>query len=570
MRPARLPRIVLALLLLAVCAAPAAAQERWWNATLADSAMVVSAKAEATETGLEILRQGGNAVDAAIAVHFALAATYPYAGNLGGGGFLVYRAPDGEVHTFDFRERAPLAATRDMYLDASGNVVEGASWLGAKAIGTPGSVAGMALVHEKLGTLPWKDLLAPAIRLAEEGFVVDYYTANVIREKADDIRRFPDAAAILLPGGSPPAPGDTLRQPQLAWSLRQIAEKGPAVFYTGAIADSIAAVMARDGGLITKEDLAAYEAKERPPVSFDYRGFRIWSMGPPSSGGLTLEWILEQLSTFDMAKYPFHSAASVHRLIEAMRRAFAERNVLLGDPDFVTIPDSVKTEAYGRRLAASIDTLHATPSATIRPELSRSYQPTESTQTTHFSIVDPAGGAVAETTTLNGWFGSLETAAGIFLNDEMDDFTVKPGVPNAYGLVQGEANSIQPGKRMLSAMTPTIVEKDGRLRYVVGTPGGSTIITTVANILIDAIDYGMSISEAVDAARIHHQHLPDRVFVEPFGLSADTVERLEAMGHDVRFRGDYSGRAEGIEVLPESGLLLGRTDPRGNGLADGF
>ena len=554
-----------------ILAAPAIAQQdRWWGPAVADSAMVVSAKAEATRVGLDILRRGGNAVDAAIAVHFALAVTLPSAGNIGGGGFMVVRETDGAVHTYDYRERAPLAATEDMYLDAEGNPVEGLSWYGWKAVGTPGSVAGMALVHERHGTLPWRDLLEPAVRLAEEGFVVDPYTWSSLEGDAEDIRRFPGAAAILFPDGHPPAIGSALRQPALARTLRLIADGGADVFYRGEIADSIANAMAANGGLVTKEDLAAYEAKERPPVTFEYRGYTIHSMGPPSSGGLTMMWLLEQLETFDMSEYPFHSAAAVHRIVEAMRRAYGERNILLGDPDHTDIPAEAWEEGYGTALAATIDTLRATPSAEIRPELFAAVIPDESTETTHFSIVAPDGSAVASTTTINGGFGSYMTVAGFFLNNEMDDATIKPGVANAYGLVQGRANAIEPGKRPLSAMTPTIVEKDGRVKYVLGTPGGSTIITSVAQVLIDAIDYGMTLAEANDAKRIHHQHLPDRIYVEPFGLSQDTVDRLTAQGHQVQFRGGYSGRVETIEVDFENDFLYGRSDLRGGGLADGF
>lgn len=550
---------------------PASAQQpRWWGPAVADNAMVVSAKAEATRVGLDVLRRGGNAVDAAIAVHFALAVALPWAGNIGGGGFMVVREPDGSVSTYDYRERAPLAATEDMYLDMDGNPIEGLSWYGWKAVGTPGSVAGMELVHQRHGTLPWRDLIEPAIRLAEEGYVIDYYTAALLQGDASDIQRFPVAASILFPEGRPPAIGDTLRQPALGRTLRLIADGGAAVFYRGEIADSIANAMAANGGLVTRADLAAYEAKERPPVTFVYRGHTIHSMGPPSSGGLTMMWILKQLETFDMSRYPFHSAASVHRIVEAMRRAYGERNVLLGDSDFARIPQAAWEEEYGTALAASIDTLRATPSNRIRPELFAAVVPAESSETTHFSIVAPDGSVVASTTTINGFFGSYMNVAGIFLNNEMDDLTIKPGVPNAYGLVQGEANAIQPGKRPLSAMTPTIVEQDGRVRYVVGTPGGSTIISTVTQVLIDAIDYGMTIAEADDAKRIHHQHLPDRIDVEPFGLSQDTVDRLTEMGHAVRFRTGYSGRAEGIEVDPRNGLLYGRSDLRGGGLAEGF
>ncbi|MDX1660954.1 MAG: gamma-glutamyltransferase, partial [Gemmatimonadota bacterium] len=469
-----------------------------------------------------------------------------------------------------YRERAPLAATADLYLDERGEVIENLSWVGWKAVATPGAVAGMALVHENHGTLPWARLIEPAIRLAADGFEVDPYTADVIRWKADDIRRYPGAAAILMPGGEPPSVGDTLRQPALARTLRLIAERGPSAFYEGEIADSIANAMVRHGGLVTREDLAAYHAEDRDPVTFDYRGHTVHAMGPPSSGGLTMMWILEQLETFDLAGYGHHSSAAVHRIVESMRRAYGERNALLGDPDYVDIPPEAWTEAYGAALALSIDTLRATPSAEVRPELSRLRVTQESTETTHFSVVGPEGTAVSSTTTINGWFGSLATVAGIFLNNEMDDLTVKPGVPNAYGLIQGRANAIEPGKRPLSAMTPTIVEKDGAVRYVVGTPGGSTIITTVTQILIDAIDYGMTLAEALDAKRIHHQHLPDVIRVEPFGLSADTIEALRSMGHELKFRDGYSGRAEGIEVGAETGLLYGRSDLRGGGLAEGY
>jgi gamma-glutamyltranspeptidase/glutathione hydrolase len=502
--------------------------------------MVVSAKSEATRVGVEILRRGGNAVDAAIAVHFALAVVLPSAGNLGGGGFLVVRTSDGAVHTYDYRETAPLAASEDMYLDEFGEVrPDHPSWFGA---------------------------------LAVRGFPVDPYSRRLIAGKIDDIRRFPGAAAILLPTGQLPAVGDTLRQPALARTLRLIATRGPNVFYRGEIADSIVGAMERRGGLITHEDLRRYHAVERPPITFDYRGYTVHSMGPPSSGGITLKLILEQLETIELGEYPYHSARAVHRIVEAMRRAFAERNALLGDPDFVDIPESMLTESYAQDLAASIDTLRATSSIDIRPALSASSArvTAESTETTHFSIVDPMGNAVASTTTINGSFGSLETVAGFFLNNEMDDLTVKPGVPNAYGLVQGRSNAIQPGKRPLSAMTPTIVVQNGKPRFVVGSPGGSTIITTVAQILIGAIDYDMTLAEALDGGRFHHQHLPDTIRTEPWTLSEDTVAQLESMGHRVETRRGYSGRAQGIELGIETGLLYGRSDLRGGGQAAGF
>ncbi|MFN2383549.1 MAG: gamma-glutamyltransferase [Gemmatimonadota bacterium] len=558
----------LTLLLLTLTAIPAAAQQaRWWSPVVARQAMVVSANREATEAGVDIMRRGGTAVDAAIAVHFALAVTLPNAGNLGGGGFLVLRQADGTVKTYDYRERAPLAATSDMYLDANGAVIEDLSLIGGKAAGIPGSVAGMALVHARHATLPWAELIAPAIRLAEAGFPINLTLAGNIASYQSSLSRFPASAAIFLPGGSPPVMGDTLRQTALARSLRLIAEQGPDVFYRGELADSLVAGANRYGGIFTREDFAAYEAHERPPVTFDYRGWTIHSMGPASSGGLTMKLILEQLETFDLAAYPFHSAAAVHRITEAMRRAFAVRNAHFGDTDFITLPDTLRTEGFARLLAATIDTLRATPSAALPSGFTDGH---EGIHTTHFSVVDPQGNAVASTTTLNDLFGSRVSAAGILLNDEMDDFTVKPGVPNTYGLVQGEANRIEPGKRPLSAMTPTIVERGGLLRFVVGTPGGSTIISTVAQVLINALDYDMTIAEAIDARRLHHQHLPDVLRVEPFGLSDDTVQILKAQGHTVEFRDEYSGRVNGIEVGPETGWRYGRSDLRGGGWAAGY
>jgi gamma-glutamyltranspeptidase/glutathione hydrolase len=426
----------------------------------------------------------------------------------------------------------------------------------------------MWLVHRRHGTLPWKDLVAPAIELAERGFPLDPTMASSIRGEQARLSRDRAANEAFFPGGRTLEFGDTLRQPQLARTLRLIAEQGPEVFYRGEVADSIVRATRDAGGIITREDLTRYEAVEREPVRFEYRGHTIHSMPPPSSGGLTMKLILDQLETFDLTTQPFHSAASVHRIIEAMRRAFAVRNALMGDPDFVDIPDSIRSDAFAERLAASIDTLRATPSAEVA--FGDAPAPGGGDHTTHFSVVAPDGGAVASTTTINGGFGNRVMAAGFLLNNEMDDFTIAPGVANQFGLIQGEANAIAPEKRMLSAMTPTIVEKDGKLRYVVGTPGGPTIITTIAQILVDLVDYGMTMAEAVDARRIHHQHLPDIARVEPFGLSADTIEILESMGHDVQERGSYSGRVEGIEVDPATGILYGRSDLRGGGSAAGY
>jgi gamma-glutamyltranspeptidase/glutathione hydrolase len=561
-------RSCLALFFLLASLAPATAQQpRWWSPVYARHAMVVSAERNASEAGLEVIRKGGNAVDAAIAAHFALAVTLPYAGNLGGGGFLVFRNDQGRVSTYDYREKAPLAATRDMYV-RNGRVVDSLSVVGGLAAGVPGSVAGMWLVHQAHATLLWKDLIQPAIDLAEGGFAIDLTLANSIRGDRARLERDAAAREVFFPGGRTLEAGDTLRQPQLARTLRLIAEGGPDAFYRGEIADSIVRATRAAGGIITHEDLAQYEAVERAAVTFEYRGHTIHAMAPPSSGGLTMKLILDQLETFEMSAYPFHSAASIHRIVESMRRAFAVRNAVMGDPDFVAIPDSIAAESFARRLATTIDTLRATPSAEVA--FGEAPAPGGGEQTTHFSIVDTQGNAVASTTTLNDWFGNRVMAAGVLLNDEMDDFTIAPGVPNQYGLIQGEANAIAAGKRMLSAMTPTIVEKEGQLRYVVGTPGGPTIITTVAQVLIHLLDYGMTMAEGVDAKRIHHQHLPDVTRVEPFGLSQDTVDRLVAMGHTINPRTGYSGRVEGIEVDPASGFLFARSDLRGGGYAAGY
>ncbi len=601
---------------------------------VAAHAMVASAQEYATRAGIEILRKGGNAVDAAVAVGFALEVVYPEAGNIGGGGFMVIRFPDGRVTTLDYREKAPLAARPDMYLNEQGNVIESLSWVGHLAAGVPGSVKGMLTALERYGRLDRKTVMEPAIRLARDGFTLSAGLIENFEDERDALCRFTSTRDVFfagrptreiadpatghsrtacLPADSvaqafaarpavsdprkrelpanvtrrepfqPPAGvdrrlgvwaiGDTLRQLDLARTLSEIAEHGASVFYEGRIADLIVAEMQRGGGLITKSDLAAYDVVEREPIHTVYRGYDVYSMPPSSSGGVILAEILNVLERFDLGSLGFHSARAVHVAVEAMRRAYADRNTYLGDPAFVEMPlDTLLSKDYARALAASIDTARATPSDQIRAGmLFASVQ--ESTQTTHYSVVDSLGTAVSVTTTLNGGFGSgvVVQGAGFLLNNEMDDFTVKPGVPNAYGLVQGTANAIEPGKRMLSAMTPTIVVKDGELFLVVGTPGGSTIITTVAQVISNVIDFGMPLEWAVAAGRFHHQHLPDQIFVEPYTLSEETLERLRQMGHQIHVYGGTSGRVNAILRDPRTHLLRGVSDPREYaGLAEGF
>ena len=528
--------------------------------------MVVSTDSLASAAGLEILRAGGNAVDAAIAVQFALAVVHPVAGNIGGGGFMVARMADDTRFALDFREEAPGAASRDMYLDADGNVTE-ASWIGHRAAGVPGSVAGMEAAHEAFGTLPWKRLLAPAIRLAADGFTVETRHHEDLYGSRGQLSRFPATAAVFLPNGEAPARGSRFRQPDLARTLEAISESGAAGFYTGWVADSIAAEMRRGGGLITKADLAAYEAVWREPIEIDYRGWTLISMPPPSSGGVTMGQILNIVESWELGALGWHSPQAIHLAVEAMRRAYADRNFYLGDPDFVAMPiDRLLSQSYADSLADTIDPARASDSQAFNRV------PVESTETTHFSIIDAEGNAVAVTTTLNGGFGSyvVVRGAGFLLNNEMDDFTSKPGVPNAYGLVQGEANQIAPGKRMLSAMTPTVViNPSGRTELITGTPGGSTIITTIFQIVTNHIDFGLPVRTSVDAPRFHHQNLPDEVRYENGGLDAGTVAALRAMGHTVREREGTSGDVESIWISPD-GTRYGAADRRRDGAALGY
>ncbi|HEX2165626.1 MAG TPA: gamma-glutamyltransferase [Longimicrobiales bacterium] len=534
---------------------------------VAPNAMVATDAPLATEAGVQVLRDGGNAVDAAVTTAFVLAVVYPEAGNIGGGGFMVAHMADGTSAALDFREKAPLASTRDMYLDETGELTD-RSVTGHLASGVPGAVMGLWQAHQRFGTKPWAELLAPAISLARDGFIVDAEFAASVRGEADRLSRFPGSAALFLPNGEPLREGSRWSNPDIARVLERVAAQGPAGFYEGETADLIVAEMQRGGGIITHEDLRRYEAEWREPVEFDYRGRRVISMPPASSGGITLAIMANILDGYDMDDMGWHSASALHVTGEAMRRAFADRNHFLGDPAFVELPrDLLVSQEYADRLRATIQPDRATPSTDIRPGL---MEQTEPTQTTHFSIVDEAGNAVALTTTINALYGSAVavTGAGFMLNDEMDDFAAKPGTPNMFGLVQGEANAIEPEKRMLSAMTPTIVvDTDARVLLVTGARGGPRIITAVFQVMTNIIDYGMDVGAAVHAPRIHHQHLPDILYFERDGLTPEVVAQLEAMGHDVEPRG---GIGTAPTILRRDGVWTAVPDPRTGGLASGY
>jgi len=528
----------------------------------APHAMVTTGHPLATEVGRKILAQGGNAIDAAVAVGFALTAVLPAAGNIGGGGFILYRDSGGGVNALDYREMAPGGASRNMYLDANGNPTD-ASLTGHLAAGVPGSVAGMYEAWKKYGHLPWKTLVAPAIALAE-GHVLDEDRSREIAGDADRLERFPASRAQFLVAGAAPAAGTTFRQPDLARTLTLIADSGPDVFYKGRIADLIVAEMRRGHGLITKADLAAYRTFWRTPVRVSYRGYTVYSMPPASSGGVTMGEILNVLEGYDSLP-PFGSAALMHLEAEAMRRAFEDRNHWLGDPDFVQMPlERLLSKSYAATLRAQIDPQRATPTPPFDAAAPGG------NHTTHYSIVDAAGNAVAVTTTLNDSYGSAVTVtgAGFLLNDEMDDFAAAPGRPNLYGLVQGEANAIAPGKRMLSAMTPTIVlDPQGKLFLVLGAPGGPRIITAVFHVITNVIDHHMTLAQAVEAPRLHHQALPDTISLERGGWAPVVLDSVRAMGYGVS-EGGYHALVMAIER--DGTGWIGVADPRSGGNAAGY
>ncbi|MBL8905844.1 MAG: gamma-glutamyltransferase [Rhizobiales bacterium] len=512
----------------------------------AENGMVVSSQHLASQVGVDILKAGGNAIDAAVAVGYAMAVVNPCCGNLGGGGFATIRLADGRTSFVNFREKAPLAATPNMYLDAKGELIADASLVGYLAVAVPGSVLGLDTMLTKFGTMDRATVMAPAIRLAEEGFTLTAGDAAILATATKAFAEQPNVAAIFLKGGQPLREGDRLVQNDLARTLKTIAETGPDEFYRGSIAARIVAASQANGGILSKDDFGSYTVSETVPVECTYRGYTIHSAPPPSSGGTTLCLILNIVEAYPLRDWGYHSAQAVHALAEAMRHAFVDRNFLLGDPDFINNPlGKLLSKDYAAKLRAAIKPEMAAPSV----ELQQGKAPHEGDQTTHYSIVDTAGNAVAVTTTLNALFGAKVIAGdtGFFLNDEMDDFTTKPGAANLFGLVQGENNAIAPGKRPLSSMSPTIVTKDGKIFMVVGSPGGSRIITIVAQVIIDVIDYGMTIQEAVNAPRIHHQWMPDQITIEPFALSADTMALLAARGHKIVTQSPW-GAAEAILI----------------------
>jgi len=534
---------------------------------IAEKAMVVSARVEASKIGSDILEKGGNAYDAMVATQLALAVVYPVAGNIGGGGFMVYRANDGKTGALDFREKAPLTAERDMYLDKEGNVIPGKSSFGVHSVGVPGSIAGIFEVYTKFGSLPFKDLIQPSIDMARNGFKVTKKQARAFNKTR---KRFEKANNYKILFDREWKEGDLLQQEELAQTLERIRDNGQDGFYKGKTAKLFVDYVKELGGIISLEDLAKYKAVWRKPIEFTYKNHKIISMTLPASGGICLAQILKSIEPYDLSKIAHNSTEYVQLLTEAERRSYADRAHYLGDIDFVKVPtDSLIAESYIKKRMSSFSWDKATKSSDV------SYGDTlghESDQTTHYSIIDQFGNAVSVTTTLNTGYGSkvLVKGAGFFLNNEMDDFSAKPGVPNVYGLLGSEANAIAPEKRMLSSMTPTIVEKDGKLRMVVGTPGGSTIITSVLQNIMNVVDYNMGMQESVNKARFHHQWMPDIIRMEPNGFDNKTKTKLDSLGYKIYEKNSLIiGKVDAILVLP-NGTLEGGADPRGDDTAVGF
>ncbi len=533
--------------------------------------MVVTAEPRASDVGVEILRSGGNAVDAAVAVGFALAVTYPYAGNIGGGGLMLIRMASGEAVVIDYREEAPAAASRNMYLDKLGELIPKASIEGPLAVGVPGTVAGLALAEQKYGKLGLPRVLEPAIRLAEDGFRVDYTFGRSLLDYQEHLSKFAETRHIYLRDGHPYEAGEIFRQPELGQVLRQIAQGGAEVFYRGSVARSIVATMEKHHGLISMNDLESYQAKIREPLRGHFHGYEIVTVPPPSSGGVALIEMLNVLGSLDLGLA--NSYQSIHLMAETMRRAYADRAAYLGDADFVSVPVAeLMSPKYAARLAEGV--LHAKAEAPVQAGKPAAY---ESTETTHYSVMDADGNAVSNTYTLNGGYGSGVTVegAGFLLNNEMDDFAAKPGTPNMFGLIQGEANAIAPRKRPLSSMTPTIVLEEGpdhskNVRLILGSPGGGTIINTVLEVLLNVLQYKMDVLQAVTAPRFHHQWMPDRLDLERVGFSGDTLQKLREAGYTLTFLNSL-GNCEAIEIRPgEGGWRFGAADPRGEGKAAGY
>lgn len=534
---------------------------------LADSAMVVCAHPKAAEAGLRVLKNGGNAIDAAVAVELTLMIGFPEAGNIGGGGFLVYRDSAGNSFALDFREKAPKEATTNMYLDKEGNVIPGLSISGHLAAGVPGTVDGLFTAHQRFGKLPWKDLVQPAIDLASNGIELTSRAAANLNRIQEDLKKYNTILPDYLVNNW--KEGDSLKWNDLAKTLERIRDNGRDGFYTGPTATAIINEMKRGKGIISLEDLRSYHSRWMDPVTGTYRGFKIISMPPPSSGGIALIQLLESVEPFNISKLGHNTVGGIHLLTEAERRVYADRAEFLGDPDFYPVPAKGLLEySYNQSRMKNFDPLKATPSSEIRAG-----EPVknESEETTHISIVDKYGNALSLTTTLNEWFGNkvVVGGGGFFLNDEMDDFSSKPGVPNMFGLIGGEANKIEPGKTMLSAMTPTIVEKDEKLFMVVGTPGGSTIITSVFQVIMNVIDHGMTMQEAVNARRVHSQWLPDLISPEDSALSRETDSLLKNMGHAIKPRTKF-GRVAAILIRPDHKMEGGADQKRGDDTARGF
>jgi gamma-glutamyltranspeptidase/glutathione hydrolase len=563
-RPTRLTALVCLLAMLLCLASPFAsdAQAAVPRPEKSSSGMVMTTQKIADEVGNQILARGGNAIDAAVAVGFALAVVHPVAGNLGGGGFALVHLANGQTVALDFREMAPAKATRNMYLDKDGNVIANASIEGYLAAGVPGTVAGMSALHARYGTTPWADLVRPAADYAEKGFRIGSRQAETFVQYAPRLKKFASSRQYFLKAdGSTYKEGEILVQKDLAKTLRLIAKDGAAAFYKGEIADLIAKDIAANGGIITKADLANYRVVWRDPVHGTYNGYDIYSMSPPSSGGTHIIQMLNILEGYDLRGMGHNSSAAIHVMAEAMRYAYADRSEYMGDPDFVKVPVATLTsKAYAAEIRGKIKADKATPSSAVRPG---NLALPEGTNTTHYSIVDKWGNAVAITYTINDYYGSgaAVNGAGFLLNNEMDDFAIKPGVPNLYGLIGGDANAVEPGKRPLSSMSPSIVLKDGKLLLVVGSPGGSRIITTVLQAILNVIDFDMNVREAVYAPRVHMQWVPDELRVEPNGLARDVMDNLKAMGYKVEVRAPM-GDVNAIMVDPKTGVIYGSGDPR--------